>query len=101
PAQGPAMSQAFQMRAEGVEICDIKVFLEEHGIKRAWDSLYKLLQNPIYLGQISWGKIVNYEGHEPITDEATWRACQKRKPSPGRPAKSKLLLARLRVVRCG
>lgn len=101
PVEGPVMARFFQMRAEGAEIRDIKVFLEEHGIKRAWDTLYKLLANPVYLGRISWGKIVNPEAHEPITDEPTWRACQKRKPSPGRPAKSKLLLARLRVVRCG
>jgi site-specific DNA recombinase len=101
PLEGSVMTKAFEMRAEGREIIEVKAFMAEHGIARAWDTIYKLLSNRVYRGEIRFGKLINDHAHDPLVDEATFRRCQKRKPSPGRPAQSKMLLARLRIVRCG
>ena len=100
PVEGPVMAQAFQMRADGREIREIKAMMADHGIKRAWSSIRKMLMSKVYLGQIAFGELVNESAHEPLVDEATWRQCQRRKPTPGRRAKSDLLLARLGVLRC-
>lgn len=66
---------------------------------RPWQpsEIRRWLSNRVYLGEVRYGELVNAEAHEPLTDEVTWRRCQ-REPRERRVPHSRFLLTGL--VRC-
>jgi hypothetical protein len=101
PLKAPVVAQAFQLRAGGAGIKQVRAFLAENGIERSFHGVQALLRSRVVLGELRFGDFVNPNAHEPIVDERTWRAVQKMVVSRGRQAKSDRLLARLGVLRCG
>jgi site-specific DNA recombinase len=101
PVEAPVVAQAFQLRAAGKSIKEVRAFLKENGIDRSYHGVQSLLRSRVVLGEVHFGDLVNPNAHEPIVDAATWRNVQKMVVSRGRQAKSERLLARLGVLRCG
>jgi DNA invertase Pin-like site-specific DNA recombinase len=100
PAEAAAVAEAFQLRADGASIFDVRDVLRQRGIERSYRATQLLLGSRIVLGEIHSGSIVNRNAHEPIVDRALWRKVQDVKLPRGPRAPSERLLARLRVLRC-
>lgn len=101
PRDAPTVAEAFRLRADGMTIMDVREFLRGRGIVRSFHGVQHLLGSRIYLGELSFGALVNPTSHEAIVDVDTWTAVQKAKSPRGRRAKSDRLLARLGILRCG
>jgi DNA invertase Pin-like site-specific DNA recombinase len=101
PETALVIDKAFRMRAEGATIKEVRAFLRSHDIERSFHGVTSLLASRVVLGEIRFGDLVNSNAHEPIVDEETWRAVQRRTIPRGRRAASDRLLARLGVLRCG
>lgn len=99
--EAPIVRQAFQMRAEGSTIKEVRAFLAANGIRRSYHGVQHMLSSRVYLGEIHFGKLTNLSAHEPVVDVDVWRQTQQARVSRGRKAKSDRLLARLEVLRCG
>lgn len=96
------MRRAFEMRADGARITDIREFLRAHGVDRNSHRVSWLLGSRIYLGEIHFGSCEpNRAAHEAIVDADTFARVQNVRVPQGRKAKSEQLLARLGVLRCG
>jgi len=95
------MKRFFAMRLEGTPIEELRLFLREHGIERAFGAVQGLLANHAYIGEIEHGSYApNPEAHEAIIDRDVFDAVQKMVIPRGRRGKSELLLARVGVLRC-
>jgi hypothetical protein len=93
--------QAFELRAAGTTVKDVRTFLAAHGIERTFHGVVTLLSSRVVLGEINFGKYTpNLQAHEPIVDLDLFNAVQRVKVPRGRRAKSERLLARLGVLRC-
>lgn len=97
----PVTRRAFEMRAEGATVGDVRSFLRGHGVERSFSSVQRLLGNDVVLGVLRFGKLVNDEAHPPIVDRATFERVQSVRERRGLRPKSDRLLARLGVLRCG
>ena len=100
-ATKPIVQRVFDMRAEGVSISQIRKFLAEHGVERSHRGVQVMLASRIYLGEIHFGKLHNYEAHSAIVDKELWDRVQRMVVARGRQPSSDRLLARLGVLRCG
>ena len=100
PGEAPLVAKAFEMRAEGKSVENIRTFLAEHGIKRSYHGIQRLLASPVMLGEIHFGELVNESAHEPIVEAETWSKVQAIRVPRGRRLTSERLLARLGVLRC-
>lgn len=100
PDTAPAVAAAFEMRASGAPIWEVRAHLAEHGVVRSAHGVQSLLASRVVLGEIHFGKLVNVTAHEPIVPVSTWQAVQRKKTPRGRRPKSERLLARLGVLRC-
>jgi hypothetical protein len=81
---------------------EIQAWLAKNGIERSISGVESMLRSRMYLGEIHFGDLHNLNAHEPIIkDRALFERVQRRTVSRGRQAKSKRLLARLGVLRCG
>jgi site-specific DNA recombinase len=100
PTEGPVVTKAFKMRADGSSIKDVRTYLQANGVERTYHGVQALMRSKIVLGRIEFGELVNESAHEPVVDEDTWRRVQRRKDSRGRRAKSDRLLARQGILRC-
>jgi DNA invertase Pin-like site-specific DNA recombinase len=101
PQTAPLARRAFEMRAEGASISQVRAMLIEHGVKRSYRGIQVMLASPTYLGEVHFGELVNREAHEPIVDRELWGRVQRMMVPRGRQARSKRLLSRLGVLRCG
>ncbi len=101
PNEIPTVREAFEMRASGASITQIRNMLRSHGVQRSQRGVQVMLGSRVYLGEIHFGKLVNPNAHEPIIDRDLWHRVQQTKLPRGRRAKSERLLARLGVLRCG
>jgi DNA invertase Pin-like site-specific DNA recombinase len=101
PELAPVVLRAFELRAEGATIREVREHLRANGIDRAYSVVKDLLANRIYLGEVNFGKLSNLGAHEPIVSPALFDAVQRARAPRGRRAKSERLLARLGVLRCG
>jgi site-specific DNA recombinase len=93
--------EAAQMRADGATIADVRAFLGKRGIKRSYHGTQALLGSRMLLGELHFGEHHNESAFLPIIDVETWQRVQRVKVPRGRRAKSKRLLARVGVLRCG
>jgi site-specific DNA recombinase len=103
--EAPIIEEAFELRA-GVEtgepatVEDVRAFLAEHGIERSLHGVTSLLRNRLYIGELSFGKLVNETACTPIVKPGLFQRVQDLRAPRGRKAKSDRLLARLGVLRC-
>jgi site-specific DNA recombinase len=100
PATREIVREAFERRADGASVDDIRVQLHSQGIERTVSGVRALLASRVYLGEINFGKLRRLGAHPALVDADTFKRAQRVKPSPGRKTKSDRLLARLGVLRC-
>ena len=101
PVEAPIVAEAFQRRASGATVMEVREFLRERGIERSFHGVQSLLGSRVVLGELRFGEIVNPDSHPAIVDARTWQAVQKSRSPRGPRPKSERLLARLGVLRCG
>jgi DNA invertase Pin-like site-specific DNA recombinase len=100
PEVAPLIRQAFELRAEGKTLAEVRSFLVEHGVPVTEPGTRSLLACRLYLGELRFGQHVNPNVFAPIVNRGLWRRVQAMKVPKGRYAKSERLLARLGVLRC-
>lgn len=101
PDSADAVAEAFQLRASGATVMEVREHLRRGGIERSFHGVQALLGSRIVLGELHFGDNVNTASHPAIVDPHVWNAVQRMRVSRGRRAKSERLLARLGVLRCG
>lgn len=101
PREAKAVAWAFEMRARGATVMDVRAFLRSRGVERSFHGTQALLTSRVVLGELRFGDLVNTDSHPAIVDANVWRAVQQMRSPRGRRAKSERLLARLGVLRCG
>ena len=99
PKTVPIVQRAFQMRADGAPITQIRAMLKSHGVERSPRGVQVMLASRVYLGEVHFGDLSNLHAHEPIIDRELWERVQRRKIPRGRKTPSNFLLARLGVLR--
>ena len=96
-----AVKQAFDLRADGATIAEVRAHLAAHGIERSYHGVTALLGSRLVLGEIHFGDYEpNLCAHPAIVERDTWLAVQRATVARGRKPKSERLLARLGVLRC-
>jgi site-specific DNA recombinase len=101
PTESTIVRDAFELRASGATVREVREFLRANGIERSFHGVQVMLTSRMYLGELRFGEYVNAEAHPAIVDLSTWQKVQRMRASRGRRAKSERLLARLGVLRCG
>jgi hypothetical protein len=101
PTEATIVRDAFELRANGATVREVRGFLRTNGIERSFHGVQAMLTSRMYLGELRFGDLVNKDAHPAIVDPATWQKVQRMRVSRGRRAKSERLLARLGVLRCG
>jgi site-specific DNA recombinase len=101
PKRAPLVVKAFEMRAAGKPLSQIRKMLTDNGIKRSQRGVQVMLASRAYLGEVHFGELVNLSAHEPVVDRELWSAVQRMKVPRGKRSSSDRLLARLGVLRCG
>jgi site-specific DNA recombinase len=96
----PVVADAFQLRAEGATIQEVREHLAAHGITRSHNGTYTLLSSRLVLGEIHFGKLTNLQAHEAIVSRDVFARVQKLRDRRGAGRRSGRLLARLDVLRC-
>jgi DNA invertase Pin-like site-specific DNA recombinase len=112
PVQAPLVKRAFELRADGASIRQVRDFLRQSGVQVPGmkqphppqpidhQRTRTLLCSRLVRGELRHGEFVNLTSHEPIVDEELWSRVQHMKVPTGRVPKSERLLARLGVLRC-
>lgn len=102
PQLGPIVSSAFELRAAGKTIREVRAHLQSNGITMTYAGVSKLLASRLVIGEIHFGDFTpNLAAHDPIVDRATWEKVQETRVPAGRNTQNPRLLARLGVLRCG
>lgn len=101
PDTVPVAVKAFEMRAAGDSMKDIRDMLRVSGIDRSIRGVQTMLTNRLYIGELHYGEMVNLNACEPIIDRDTFRRVGSMIIPRGPKPKSPRLLARLRILRCG
>jgi site-specific DNA recombinase len=101
PETAPIAQRAFEMRAAGESMTQIRKMLKSNGVTRSHRGVQVLLASRVYLGEIHFGNLVNLSAHEPIIDRELFGQVQRMVIPRGRRPDSDRLLARLGVLRCG
>jgi len=84
PEMGPLVAESFHRYARGdmnvyelAEVMSAKGLRNQRGKRVSANSMYLILRNRIYLGEIHWGGIDVKEGkHKPLIDEGTFNHVQ-------------------------
>jgi site-specific DNA recombinase len=100
PTEATIVRDAFELRANGATVREVRGFLRANGIERSFHGVQAMLTSRMYLGELRFGELVNEDAHPAIVDTATWQKVQRMRSTRGRRAKSERLLARLGVLRC-
>jgi DNA invertase Pin-like site-specific DNA recombinase len=102
PATADVAAEAFELRAEGATVMEVRAFLREHGIERSFHGVQSMLSSPIYLGELHFGAFTpNTTSHKGIVDPRTFERVQTMRSLRGKRPQSERLLSRLEVLRCG
>lgn len=98
-AQG--VRDLFRMRSEGMSWASIARELEGT-TGRTWghSTMRRIVNNPVYLGDLHRGDLVNRNAHEPLVDRATFEAAQST-PGVNRGRAGTLLGGLIRCATCG
>jgi site-specific DNA recombinase len=100
PKESKVVRDAFELRASGAPVREVRDFLRASGIERSFHGVQAMLASRLYLGELRFGEYVNPDAHPAIVDLTTWQRVQRMRATRGRRAKSERLLARLGVLRC-
>jgi DNA invertase Pin-like site-specific DNA recombinase len=101
PTKARVIADAFQLRAAGATVMEVRKYLRKHGIERSYHGIQAMLRSRMYLGELRFGELVNPNAHPAIVDQAVWQKVQRMRSPRGRRPKSERLLARLGVLHCG
>lgn len=93
--------RAFELRAEGATIAEVRRFLGECGIPLTYRRTQGLFSNRLLTGELKFGDLVNPRAVKPVVDRELFNRVQRVSVPRGRKPKSDRLLARLGVLRCG
>jgi len=104
--EGPAVTRAFVMRAEGATYAEIGEMFRAAGLPdNGWHdgTVRNLLQNRVYLGEARSGDIVKTGAHTALVDVETFQKAQsaKRGSTRGRNGQRLLGAGLLRCAGCG
>jgi site-specific DNA recombinase len=100
PTESTMVRDAFDLRASGATVREVREFLRANGIERSFHGVQAMLTSRMYLGELRFGSYFNPKAHPAIVDTATWKRVQRMRSTRGRRPKSERLLARLGVLRC-
>ncbi len=100
PTEATIVRDAFDLRASGATVREVREFLRENGIERSFHGVQAMLTSRMYLGELRFGDLVNEDAHPAIVELATWQKVQRMRSTRGRRPKSERLLARLGVLHC-
>jgi hypothetical protein len=101
PVLAPVVREAFEMRANGARVADVRAHLARHGVALSPHGTQTLLRQRAYVGELHFGSYApNLSAWEPIIDRETFERVQARKIPRGPRGSSDRLLARLGVLRC-
>ena len=100
PTESTIVRDAFELRASGAPIREVREFLRANAIERSFHGVQAMLTSRMYLGELRFGEYLNPDSHPAIVDVATWQRVQRMSSPRGRRPKSDRLLARLGVLRC-
>jgi site-specific DNA recombinase len=100
PELAPVVREAFEMRADGARLEEVRALLAGHDIERTRAGVAQLLRNRVYLGELRFGSLHNPAAHPAIVDPTTFERAGGVTIPRGRQAKSEHLLARLGVLHC-
>jgi site-specific DNA recombinase len=100
PTEATIVRDAFELRASGATVREVRAFLRANGIERSFHGVQAMLGSRMYLGELRFGRYVNADAHAAIVDAGTWQKVQRMRATRGRRPKSERLLARLGVLRC-
>jgi DNA invertase Pin-like site-specific DNA recombinase len=105
PRQAPLVVEAFERRAAGATYAEVATFLREAEVVNArgdcaWTSkaVYKMLQNPVYVGEAFAATARNTDAHPPLVRRGLWLAALAASTSARAKAHGSTLLAGL--IRC-
>jgi DNA invertase Pin-like site-specific DNA recombinase len=101
PTQAAVVRDAFELRANGAPVREVRDFLRANGIERSFHGVQAMLTSRMYLGELHFGELVNEDSHPAIVPVDVWQRVQRMRSPRGRRPKSERLLARLGVLRCG
>jgi DNA invertase Pin-like site-specific DNA recombinase len=102
PAAALVVREAFELREAGTALLDVVAFLREKGYPRSFRSVEKMFYNRFYLGELTFGKLVNLRSHEAIIDQRLFRSvANMRGAARGPRGDSPNLLARQGLLYCG
>ncbi len=94
--------EAFELRAGGATVAEVRAFLASHGINRSVSGVRKMLTSRLYVGEVHFGgHTPNLEAHPAIIDRELFDRVGRMVVTAGRKSKSERLLARLGILRCG
>lgn len=101
PTTAPIVHRAFEMRAEGKRIADVRAYLAEHGIVLSYHGTQTLLRSRVVLGEIHFGRYEpNLAAFPAIVERDLWARVQAHVATRGQRTPSDALLARLGVMYC-
>jgi site-specific DNA recombinase len=100
PTEATVVRDAFELRASGAAVREVREFLRANGIERSFHGVQAMLASRMYLGELRFGELVNPTAFPAIVDPAVWQKVQRMRSPRGRRPQSERLLARLGVLRC-
>jgi DNA invertase Pin-like site-specific DNA recombinase len=112
PTQAPLVQQAFELRAAGATIVEVRDFLRQSDVLVPamrkphtpqpidHQRTRTLLSSRFVLGELRHGAFVNLDSHPAIVDASLWSRVQHLQLARGRAPRSERLLARLGIARC-
>ena len=100
PVTAPIVREAFELRADGATVKQVREHLSAAGIERSFHGVQSLLASRIVLGELHFGRLANEEAHLAIVPRELFERVQKMRLPRGRRPKSERLLARQGVLRC-
>ncbi len=103
PVYGPAITALFGRAASGATDSELARWMSDEAPRKGgqpWQSseLRRWLRNKVYLGQVSYGDLVNADAHAPLTDPETFAKVQREPGTQRRSNGAAFLLAGM--VRC-
>jgi DNA invertase Pin-like site-specific DNA recombinase len=91
PREGPLVTEAFRLRADGASIGEVRKFLIASGVPQAEGGTHwphpvvrNVLKHRVHLGEVRLGAVVNETAHPPLVDRETWERAQASRERPPR-----------------
>jgi DNA invertase Pin-like site-specific DNA recombinase len=100
PKLRSAIVAAFELRAAGATVADVRSHLAKHGVRKSYHGTIHLLRDRLYIGEIHFKNRANLDAHPAIVDRELFERVQRVKKARGHRATSDRLLARLGILRC-